>query len=66
MLVPLTQVLRLRCGAGLFNYDFALGIDFTESNQPVGFINLKKSIARHIAAEMHQENLVRIILRSIK
>ena len=51
---------RLRCCAGLFNYDFALGIDFAESNQPVGFINLKKSIARHIAAETHQANLVRI------
>ena len=51
---------RLRCSAGLFNYDFALGIDFAESNQPVGFINLKKSIARHIAAETHQANLVRI------
>ena len=50
---------RLRCGAGLFNYDFALGIDFAESNQPVGFINLKKSIARHIAAETHQANMVR-------
>ena len=32
---------RLRSGAGLFNYDFALGIDIAESNQPVGFINLK-------------------------
>ena len=26
---------RLRCGAKLFNYDFALGIDFAESNQPL-------------------------------
>ena len=51
---------RLRCGAGLFNYDFLLGIDFAESNQPVGFINLKNSIARHITAETHQANLVRI------
>ena len=51
---------RLCCGAGLFNYDFALGIDFAKSNQPVVFFNLKKSIARHIAAEMHQANLVRI------
>ena len=32
---------RLRYSAGLFNYDLALGIDFAESNQPVGFINLK-------------------------
>ena len=32
---------RLRCDAGLFNCDFALGIDFAESNQLVGFINLK-------------------------
>ena len=39
--------IRSGCGAGLFNYDFALGIDFAESNQPVGFINLKKSITRH-------------------
>ena len=30
---------RLRCSAGLFNYDFALGIDFVKSNQPVGFTN---------------------------
>ena len=56
----------LRCVAGLFNYDIALGIDFAESNQPVSFINLKKSIARHIAAETHQANLVRIVLRTIK
>ena len=62
----MTQVLRLRCGAGLFNYDFVLEIDFAESNQLVGFINLKKSIATHIAAETHQANLVRIILRTIK
>ena len=52
---------RLCCSAGLFNYDFALGIDFAKSNQPVGFINFKKFIARHIAAETHQANLVCII-----
>ena len=57
---------RLCCSAGLFNYDFTFGIDFTESNQPVGFINFKKSIARLIAAETHQANLVGIILRTIK
>ena len=57
---------RLRCSAGLFNYDFAFGIDFAESNQPVGFINFKKFIARHMAAETHQAKLVRIILRTIK
>ena len=57
---------RLCCSAGLFNYNFAFRIDFAESNQPVGFINFKKSIARHIAAETHQANLVRIILRTIK
>ena len=51
---------RLRCGAGLFNYDFALGIDFAERNQPVGFVNFKKSIARHGASETHQANLARI------
>ena len=44
---------RLRCVAGLFNYDIAFGIDFAKSNQPVSFINLKKSIARHIAAKTH-------------
>ena len=44
---------RLRYVAGLFNYDITLDIDFTKSNQPVSFINLKKSIARHIAAETH-------------
>ena len=32
---------RLRSGTGLFNCDFALGINFAESNQPIGFINLK-------------------------
>ena len=57
---------RLRCSAGLFNYNFAFGIDFVESNQPVGFINFIKFIARHIAAEMHRANLVCIILRTIK
>ena len=54
---------RLHCSAGLFNYGFALGIDFAESNQPVGFINFKKFTARHIAAETHQATLVRIILK---
>ena len=57
---------RLRCSAGLFNYDFAFGIDFAESYQPVDFLNFKKSIARHITAETHQANLDRIILRTIK
>ena len=51
---------KLRCGAGVFHYDFALGVDFAESNQPVGFINVKKSIARHVVGETHQANLVRI------
>ena len=33
---------RLRCGAGLFNYDFGLGIDFAESNPASWFYQLKK------------------------
>ena len=35
---------------------------FTTNFPRTGFINLEKSIARHIATETHQANLVHIIL----
>ena len=42
---------------GKFAYDFLLGVHFTDNNQPRAFINLKKSVARHIVDTAHQQNM---------
>ena len=47
---------RSKARAGIFHYDFSLGCDFSESNQPMAFVNLKKSVARHIASTAHQNS----------
>ena len=49
---------RTRTAAGIFHYDLSLGLDFTISNQPALFSNLKKSVGRHIANAVHQKNLL--------
>ena len=39
---------------GVFGYDFSLGKDFTAESQPQKFINLKKSVAKHIGTQNHR------------
>ena len=47
-------------GHGVFKYDVdEVGVDFTEGNQPVAFINLKKSVRRHLSTQTHKSNLIK-------
>ena len=49
---------------GRFGYDFLLGDDFSESNQPCAFINLKKYVGRHIGDAGHQKNVLKVGLEN--
>lgn len=51
-----TDSYQARVGSGKFNYDFSVGMDFCEKSQPVAFVNLKKSIVRHISTQVHLKN----------
>ncbi|PIK56945.1 hypothetical protein BSL78_06146 [Apostichopus japonicus] len=42
---------------GVFRYDVTLGTDFTNSNQPQGFRNFKKNVAKHQHTESHLKNV---------
>ena len=48
----------LRSRPGSFHYDFSLGTDFTATNQPTQFVNLKRSVSRHITQRKTHLNIV--------
>ena len=43
---------------GSFHYEFSLGTDFTAANQPTQFVNLKRSVSRHITQRKSHLNIV--------
>ena len=51
--------LKVHKGVGIFCYDFTLGVDFMEKNQPKESVNLKKNIASHITSRSHTSNVIR-------
>ena len=53
-----TGSFQSRVGFGQFQYDFSLGVDFNKTNQPAAFVNLKKSIVKHISTPAHSHNVV--------